>query len=120
MLGRLLFGLILAVSTTAAAAADLKLIMFEQHGCVYCERWKAEIAPIYPKTAEGKAAPLQIINIHEPLPKGISLKSRPYFTPTFVLIDGGVEIQRLEGYAGDDFFWVLLEELLIKSGKYKS
>ena len=34
------------------------------------------------------------------------------YTPTFVLIEDGKEIGRIEGYPGDEFFWVRLENLL--------
>jgi hypothetical protein len=34
------------------------------------------------------------------------------FTPTFVIIDAGKELGRIEGYAGDEFFWFLLNRLL--------
>lgn len=33
------------------------------------------------------------------------------YTPTFVLIDGGREVGRIEGYPGEAFFWGLLEKL---------
>ena len=36
------------------------------------------------------------------------------FTPTFVLVDDGREIGRIEGYPGEDFFWGLLERLLLQ------
>jgi len=34
------------------------------------------------------------------------------FTPTFVLMGDGVEVGRMEGYAGEDFFWGLLGRML--------
>ena len=41
------------------------------------------------------------------------------YTPTFILVENGVEIARLEGYPGEDFFWMLLEEMLSKKTDYK-
>ena len=38
---------------TLLPAADL--VMVEEPGCPWCARWTAEIGPIYPKTAEGRA-----------------------------------------------------------------
>ena len=38
--------------------------------------------------------------------------TRPVFTPTFVLVEDGKELGRIEGYAGDEFFWFLLGRLL--------
>ncbi|MCP5086251.1 MAG: hypothetical protein GY952_05555 [Rhodobacteraceae bacterium] len=105
--------LFLALSLLATSAlADLRLLMFEQAGCYWCERWNEEIAEVYPKTSEGIAAPLQRTDIHEKLPDQITLSGRPVYTPTFVLVRDGIEIGRIEGYPGEDFFWSLLEIIM--------
>ncbi|MDZ7908548.1 MAG: thioredoxin family protein [Gemmobacter sp.] len=96
-------------------AADLQLLMFEQPGCIYCARWNAEIAPEYPKTAEGQAAPLRRLQLRDPLPADVTLVSPPVFTPTFVLTEGGAELARIEGYPGEDFFWPLLGQMLARA-----
>lgn len=101
--------------TGPAMAADLQLLMFEQPGCIYCARWNAEIAPEYPKTAEGQAAPLRRLQLRDPLPADVTLVSPPVFTPTFVLIQGGAELARIEGYPGEDFFWPLLGQMLARA-----
>ncbi|WP_095588962.1 thioredoxin family protein [Actibacterium ureilyticum] len=98
--------------TTVPALADLTLLMVEQRGCAYCRMWDNEIAPIYPKTAEGKVAPLRRMDLNAAQPADVTLNSRPAFTPTFVLLRDGVEIDRLEGYPGEDFFWGLLARML--------
>ena len=101
----------------AATAEELRLLMFERDGCSYCKLWNEQIAPAYPKTAEGRAAPLVRLEISEPVPDDIRLTGRkPVFTPTFVLISDGAEVGRIEGYAGDEFFWVLLDQMLQKTG----
>ncbi|MFK7859972.1 MAG: hypothetical protein AB8B64_14175 [Granulosicoccus sp.] len=48
---RILLALALIIGKPAVA---LELLMIEQAGCVYCERFNAEIAPAYPKTPEGQ------------------------------------------------------------------
>lgn len=107
----------LALAAGAAAAGQLEMLMFEREGCSYCKRWNEEIGPAYPRTAEGKAAPLRRLDIKAPLPEGITLTGRPpAFTPTFVLTDDGREVARIEGYAGDEFFWVLLDRMLAQAG----
>lgn len=95
----------------AGALRAAELVMVEQHGCHWCAQWNAEIAPIYPKTDEGARAPLRRVQIRD-LPEDIEFTSRPVFTPTFVLVHEGRELGRLEGYAGDEFFWFTLEKLL--------
>lgn len=100
-----------------AGTVALELVMFERDGCSYCRRWNEDIGPAYPRTAEGAAAPLRRIDITKPLPDGITLTGRaPVFTPTFVLLRDGTEAARIEGYAGDEFFWVLLDSMLEQAG----
>lgn len=98
----------MAVATQVSAA---ELVMVEQNGCHWCAQWNAEISHIYPKTEEGQRAPLRRVDLRD-LPKDIEFTSRPVFTPTFVLIDDGKELARIEGYAGDEFFWFHLSQML--------
>ena len=93
------------------AAADTYLLMAEEKGCMWCERWNNEIAHIYPKTAEGKAAPLARYDLHNESPD-VRFERRVHFTPTFILIRDGAEVGRIEGYPGEDFFWGLLGMML--------
>lgn len=100
---------VIAVSTPLWA---VELIMVEQKGCHYCEAWMEEIGPAYPKTAEGKFAPLLRRDIRDGAPDGSSYARRVNFTPTFILMDEGSEIARIEGYPGEEFFWPILTQLL--------
>ncbi|GAA4218284.1 thioredoxin fold domain-containing protein [Sagittula marina] len=94
------------------AASDLSLIMVEQPGCAYCAAWDDEIAPAYEKTQEGQFAPLQRADLRAGAPEGVTYDRRVMFTPTFILVEDGQEIARMEGYVGQDFFWPLLSKLL--------
>jgi thioredoxin-related protein len=108
--------LALAFSLPAAAA---ELIMFEAAGCPYCARWNREIAPIYPKTEEGKRAPLRRVDIAAPRPADLAGIANIVYTPTFVLLEDGREIGRIVGYRGDEVFWSLLAELFAKLERRK-
>ena len=99
-----------------SAAADTVLLMAEEVGCPWCAQWDREIAEIYPKTKEGQAAPIVRYDIHRETPEGITLASRVRFTPTFILVRDGVEVERIEGYPGEDFFWGLLAMMLERAG----
>nr|WP_321254747.1 hypothetical protein [uncultured Ruegeria sp.] len=99
-----------------SSRAEMALLMAEEDGCMWCARWDSEISQIYPKTPEGHAAPLQRVDIHAALPDGISLTKPLYYTPTFVLLDNGNEVGRIEGYPGEDFFWGMLGVLLRDAG----
>ena len=109
-------GLALAATLPVRAAGELRLVMVEQTGCTYCLQWHTEIGPIYPKTPEGAAAPLQTVQLRAPLPDGMTFDSPPVFTPTFVLLSDGAEVGRIEGYPGEDFFWGLLGVMLKENG----
>lgn len=103
----------LAVSACAAwPARAAELVMMEQPGCVWCARFNAEIAPAWPKTAEGRRAPLRRVDITERWPADLAEIQKERFTPTFVLIDEGREIGRIRGYVGDEFFWYRIGELI--------
>ncbi len=98
--------LLLALAPVSAGAETF-LLMAEEDGCLWCARWNKEIAHIYPKTAEGKAAPLQRFDLYSDKPE-VTFKTRVRFTPTFILVQNGAEVGRIEGYPGEDFFWGLL------------
>lgn len=102
-------GLLVSVPATAA-----ELIMLEQPGCVWCKRWNEDIGVAYPKTDEGKKAPLRRVDITGPWPEDLSAIGRERLTPTFILVADGVEIDRLRGYPGAHFFWPLLAGMLEK------
>ena len=113
MLSRLLSPLpVLFLLAGQTAAGGLELLMFEQPGCIYCARWHEEVGPEYPITDEGKAAPLRQLQLRDRLPADIEIVSQPVFTPTFILIENGAEVGRIEGYPGEDFFWPLLSQLI--------
>ncbi len=96
-------------------AVAVELLMFESDSCEWCDAWHAEIGPIYPKTSEGKVAPLRTIDVHDPRPSDLDHIEGIRFTPTFVLIDDeGQEVGRINGYPGEEFFWGLLGNLIGK------
>ena len=104
----------LALAPAMPAAAEVRLVMAEQHGCIFCERWNREISQAYCRTTIGQAAPLLRYDIREE-EAPVELERRVIFTPTFVLARDGEELARLEGYSGDEFFWVLVERMLAEA-----
>ncbi|RMD94762.1 MAG: hypothetical protein D6811_02185 [Alphaproteobacteria bacterium] len=101
-----------ASTTSPAAATSVQLLMVEEEGCIWCARWNAEIGPIYPKTAEGRLAPLRRVDIRGAEVRSLALARPVQYTPTFVLMRDGRELGRIEGYPGEDVFWGLLGMLL--------
>lgn len=106
MLGVALIGLM------PLAAMATELVMVERDGCAYCIAWKQQIGPAYPNTDLGQFAPLRLHNQRDGAPEGVTLARPVVFTPTFLLVADGVELARIEGYPGEDFFWGLLENML--------
>ena len=101
---RRLLVVLFAINVMATSTHSAELIMFEQAGCDWCERWHEDIGVIYHKTIEGKTAPLRPIDIHEKLPDDLRNLKPGRFTPTFVLVNDGAEVGRIRGYPGEDFF----------------
>lgn len=103
---------VMAAGALSARAAEL--VMFEDAGCIWCARFNAEIAPIYPKTEEGRRAPLRRVESGKTLPADLSFIETERFTPLFVLVEQGREVGRIRGYPGEDHFWGLLGILIKK------
>lgn len=101
------------VSAGAASAQELRLLMIEQVGCYICAAFNRDIAPAYEASPEGQAAPLIHADLRGPLPAGVTLASRPFVTPTFILLGpDGAEVDRLIGFPGEDFFWPYVNEMI--------
>ncbi|WP_240471604.1 thioredoxin domain-containing protein [Neomegalonema perideroedes] len=108
-LGALALGAALAAGALLGAgkAEAAELLMFEDPGCIYCEKWRREIGPIYPRTREGQIAPIRFLPKSGPRPPGLNVGPIIY-SPTFVLVERGQEIGRIVGYPGPQFFWGML------------
>lgn len=111
--------LALALTPLPALAGEMQLVMVEQPGCAYCAAWDDQIGPAYPKTPEGQFAPLLRADLHMGPPEGVTYDRPVRFTPTFILVEDGVEIARMEGYVGEDFFWPIFSKLLQDKTDYE-
>lgn len=101
--------LISSLGIQSAWAAEL--VMFRRAGCPYCQTWDRVIGAVYPKSDLGRQFPLRMVDLDRDPPLEAKLARTVRFTPTFVLVDEGREIGRIEGYPGEEFFWGLLEKL---------
>lgn len=95
------------------AAPVIELVMVADPGCPYCARWEEEVGVAYAASAEGHFAPLVRRQRDDPEVKRLG---NIIYSPTFILLRDGVEIGRIVGYPGPDFFWGLLEKLLKQAG----
>jgi Thioredoxin len=86
-----------------SAAHAAELVMFDGKWCGRCKQFLAEVAPVYHTTPPGKAMPLRVVDLQQ---------TKPWFriaapiegTPTFVLVDKGVERGRITGYTTREAF----------------
>lgn len=108
----MILGLLLTCFSCTATAAELLII--ESDDCPYCLRFHAEIGVAYPKTEEGKVAPLRILQLGEAMPDPYADIKPATVTPTFILVDKDKEVDRIVGYPGDEYFWFLLGQMLDK------
>ena len=106
------FSLTLFAMVVPGKLVAMELVMYEQEYCEWCEKWDEEVGVVYPKTKEGKMAPLRKVDIFEAIPTDLKKIRTPRFTPTFVLLDDGKEVGRIRGYPGESFFWGMLGELI--------
>jgi len=107
----LILGLALLLPNVAGAA---ELVMYRSSGCPYCAVWDRAIGPIYPRTEVGRRVPVRMADIATAEAAEVALQRPVRYSPTFVLVEAGREVGRIEGYPGEDFFWGLLDNLVLK------
>ncbi|MGX1786614.1 thioredoxin fold domain-containing protein [Bosea sp. NPDC055332] len=93
-------------------ALAAELVMYTRNACPFCLRFEREVAPVYAKTPEGRAAPLRRVELPAGGMHDEGLREPVIATPTFVLLDDGREAGRITGYLNDDMFWGLLGRLV--------
>jgi hypothetical protein len=103
---------LLSLPVWSLPASAAELVIYTRNSCPFCVRFEREIAPVYAKTPEGKAAPLRRVDLPAGGARGGGLLEPVIATPTFVLIDGEKEVGRITGYLNDDMFWGLLGRLV--------
>lgn len=96
-----------------ALPAGLCLVFVEDKACVYCRKWLEEVGASYGETPAGRVAPLARRQMGDGVLAGFpGLR----YTPTFILVRDGREVDRKVGYAGPEEFWAGLSEMLAKAG----
>ncbi len=100
--------MLFALASLPAGAAEL--VMFDRKGCPWCAKWHAEIGVEgYARSPEARTAPLRVYLVGTPMPADIKRLTPIIGTPTFVLMDNGVEVDRFEGYPGKAVFYGRLQ-----------
>jgi len=110
----LAFVILLPVQGGMSRGWAAEMVMFESSACTWCEAWHDEVGVIYDKTPESLVLPLRRVDVDDDIPADLDHIGSIIYTPTFVVLEGGVEIGRILGYPGEDFFWQLLGEIVKK------
>lgn len=114
MLGTLV-ALVAAGGISSARAGEVTVVMFRRAGCPWCRTWDREIGGIWPRSDIGARHAMRMVDLDaDPMPD-IALDRPVRFTPTFVVARDRIEIGRIEGYPGRDFFWGLIERLVAQA-----
>ena len=104
---------LLGRSVRGADGSAVTLILVDEPGCQYCRKWDAEIGRGYPRTKEGRFAPLVRVRRKSSQLSGLN---PVIYTPTFILVRRGQELGRITGYPGAEYFYAELGDLLAKAG----
>ncbi|MCB1547034.1 MAG: hypothetical protein KDJ41_04220 [Hyphomicrobiaceae bacterium] len=102
-----------AAAAEARVPSGARLLMIADVGCPYCARWEREVGVAYDRSDEGRFAP--IVRLQRGAGEA-KRYSRVLYSPTFIVVRDGVEVGRLVGYPGADFFWGMLAPILEKAG----
>lgn len=110
----LTFAFLISLAAVAGPVNAAELFVFRSAHCPTCVAWEREIGRSYAATAEGQRAPLQHVNIDGGRGSNFADRYAVEVTPTFVLIERGREIGRIEGYSGGRKFWAELRALMAR------
>ena len=90
-----------------------KIHVYSSQDCPYCTELK-QMLDNYPITYEVTDVDKNEEEWDE-MCKTLNIE----FVPTVIIVEDGAEVARIEGYPGEDFFWQLLNQALLKHSKYK-
>ena len=106
------FALLISFTALAGTVSAAELILFKSARCPSCVAWEREIGRSYAATSEGQRAPLQHVDIDGGRGSNVADRYGVEVTPTFVLVERGREVGRIEGYSGSRPFWTQFHALL--------
>ena len=98
------------IAPNKIAAADSRLIMVTSDHCSYCQAWELDVGAVYDKSPYARTLPLTRVDIGSKKLEDVTFQKPVVGTPTFLIIHNGQEIDRQNGYIGEEMFWWWLSE----------
>lgn len=95
-----------AAETSSAMSAEL--VVYGADDCRIAEKFHRDLATTYKDTRAGKVFQLRQVTIGSGAP-GVILKAPITDSPTFVLVDDGLELVRFVGYPGRENFLKIMD-----------
>lgn len=92
------------------ALAARELIMITSQHCPYCMAWERDIGAVYDKSPYADNLPLTRLEFGSDLPEDMKISSDLRGTPTFLILEDRVEIDRIIGYSDAEMFWWQISE----------
>jgi hypothetical protein len=110
----LTFAFLMSLAGLAGPSDAAELFVFRSAHCPSCVAWEREIGHGYGTTDEGRRAPLQHVDIDGGRGSSFADRHAVEVTPTFILIERGHEVGRIEGYSGGRKFWTQLRAIMAR------
>ena len=120
----LAFGLLLTTLIGVFAAQDQharisgnsrELLVFEHPDCTYCKVFRRDVLPLYRTGTETASTPIRFIDIERTDISTLPLRTPVQMVPTFVVVQDGIEIDRISGYWSPDNFFKMLTRILARA-----
>lgn len=116
--------LVFGVGVSGRAAQDpspatqprvVELVVFEHGDCTYCRIFRSAILPRYRENGQEARAPIRFVRVEHADMTALGLRGRITMVPTFVLMQDGREVGRIEGYWAPDNFFRLVASMLART-----
>lgn len=95
-----------------ATDRPLELVVLTVPNCIYCSVFKRDVEPRYVASKYAATLPLRYLDLNDAAADRLKLKSAVEVVPTFVLLEGNQEVDRISGYIGPDNFFRSIKYML--------
>lgn len=94
------------------SAGVQELVVLEAPNCIYCAIFRRDVLPSYQRSQQASELPLRFLDVNDPAADQLKLSSSVSIVPTIVLIRGGKEVGRINGYSGPEAFFHSISQMV--------